>query len=127
MTVEPWKAKGQCSVPMWLGGIPAGRCGKTAFGVHIEGETFRNAWTGEVRRRDGKWNGLSHGLCCPDHGGPKETGPRVFEDGHDENGRRMWCAVMHDFENLQESPAAFHVDAWRAVQELERVVKEACK
>lgn len=121
MTSDFIKAQhGTCRVPMWSGaGGPAGFCGKPAFGVYIEGPTFRDGWTGEVRRLDGKWRGYVHGPCCPDHGGPEETGPRVFQDGT-EGGRPMWCAVFEDFENLQESPAAFHTSPWAAIAMLQR-------
>lgn len=116
---------GVCSVPMWCAGLPAGICGKPAYGVYIDGPTFRDAWTGEVRRIDGKWRGYAPGLCCPDHGGPDEVGPRVMQDGYSEDGRPMWCAVMHDFVNLQESPAAFHVNPWVAVSMLKQLIVEA--
>lgn len=108
----------RCSVPMWMAGCPAGRCGEPAYGVFIPGETFRDGWTGEVRRLDGKYNGYVPDLACPAHGGPKETGPRIFEDGTDAAGRRMWCAVYEDFENLQESPAEFSTKAWVAIEAL---------
>jgi len=115
----PWAIKGRCQVPMWMGGTPAGFCDQPAFGVYIEGPTFRDGWTGEVRRMDGKWKGFSGGLCCPNHSGPNEFGPRVFQDGWSERGRPMWCAVFHDFINLQESPAEFDERPWEAIQRLE--------
>lgn len=109
---------GKCRVPMFDEyGMPYGFCGKPAFGQHIGGPTFRDAWTGEVRRRDGKFNGIVIGPCCPDHAGPDETGPRVFQDGT-ENGVPMWCAVYEDFENLQESPAEFDILPWVAIDRL---------
>lgn len=120
MTSEFIKARhGKCRVPMFSGmGGPAGFCEKPAFGEYIEGQTFRDAWTGEVRRLDGKWRGHVVGPCCPQHGGPEEVGPRVFQDGHSADGRPMWCAVYEDFENLQESPAEFSIYAWKAVNRL---------
>lgn len=121
MTSEFIKAQhGKCRVPMWSGGLPAGFCDQPAFGEHIQGQRFRDAWTGHVRRLDGVWDGYVNGPCCPGHGGPNEIGPRVFQDGTDENGRPMWCAVYEDFENLQESPAEFDAKAWIAVAKLKR-------
>lgn len=109
---------GRCSVPMWMGGLPAGCCGEDAYGLQIEGQEVRMGR--EVRRIDGKFNGYAGGLACPRHAGPEKVGPRVFEDGHSESGRQMWCAVYEDFENLQESPAEFHINAWVAVDMLEK-------
>lgn len=62
---------GKCSVPMWSGGCPDGFCDEPAYGNYIEGATFRDGYTGEVRRTDGKWLGYATGLCCPRHSGPK--------------------------------------------------------
>lgn len=109
---------GKCRVPMWMGGFPSGFCGEPAFGEYIEGPTFRDGWTGEIRRRDGGWRGYVHGPCCPKHGGPQEVGPRVFQDGTD-GGVPMWCAVYEDFENLQESPACFNILPWVAIEHLQ--------
>ena len=74
--------KGKCSVPMWCDGMPAGFCNELAYGEPIN-------------HRRGRY---VPGLACPGHGGP---GSRTFADGN------MWCAVMPDFVNLQESPAGF--------------------
>jgi len=49
---------GKCSVPMWQMGIPAGYCGKSAYGEP----------TKEGRRRYGKYVPF---LACYYHGGPK--------------------------------------------------------
>lgn len=111
---------GKCSVPMWMAGCPAGTCGKPAYGVFIPGEMFRDAWNGERRRFDGKWNGYVPDLACPRHGGPDKFGPRAFTDGLAETGRPMWCAVYEDFVNLMESPAEFHERPWIAIAELQR-------
>lgn len=111
---------GRCSVPMWMAGCPAGSCGEEAFGIYIDGPTFRDAWSGEVRRMDGKFRGYVPDLACPKHGGPEKTGPRVLTDGTDENGRRMHFAFYEDFENLQESPAEFHIYPWVAIEMLLR-------
>lgn len=109
-----------CTVPMWCDGLPAGTCGKPAFGIYIEGPTFRDGWTGEVRRIDGKWRGYVAGACCPMHGGPEKTGPRVYQDGYSASGRPMWCAVYEDFVNLQESPAEFDERPWIAIERLQK-------
>lgn len=61
---------GKCSVPMWMGGCPAGFCDKPAFGNYIPGPMFRDAWTGERHRFDGKYTGYVPGLACEAHGGP---------------------------------------------------------
>lgn len=58
------------------------------------------------------------GPCCPKHGGPKAGEPILFVDGYGNDGRPMWCAVMPDFINLQESPAAFHGDSMAALSAL---------
>jgi len=62
--------EGKCSVPMWMGGCPAGFCDKPAFGNRVPGPTFRNVYSGEEIRYDGKYNGYVPGLACPGHGGP---------------------------------------------------------
>lgn len=64
------KATGKCSVPMWCMGMPAGRCDRPAYGERLECPTFRDAWTGEIKRLDGKYAGWVSGLACPLHGGP---------------------------------------------------------
>ena len=89
---------GKCSVPMWGGGCPSGFCDDLAYGERPDCKTWRDAWTGEERRHDGKYNGYVPSLACPGHGGPKT---RVFLDGN------SWCAVCADFVNLQESDAGF--------------------
>lgn len=90
--------EGLCSVPMWMGGCPAGFCDKPAFGERPQCREFRDPYTGELFRQDGRYNGFVPGLACPSHGGPKV---RVFKDGS------AWCAVKPDFINLQESDAGF--------------------
>lgn len=91
---------GKCRVPMWMMGSPAGFCGELAFGPQLPSEVLRD-------ERGWQDSPYCHGPCCPKHGGPKEGEPIVFQDGYTKQGRRMWCAVMPDFENLQESPAGF--------------------
>lgn len=62
---------GKCSVPMWMGGCPAGFCDATAWGEREPGQQYRDARTGEMKRLDGRFNGYVPGLACPAHGGPK--------------------------------------------------------
>jgi hypothetical protein len=90
---------GCCSVPMWQMGMEC-FCDEPAYGVrppNTEG-SWTNAYTGEVMRHDGRYNGYVPGLACYAHGGPRA---RVFKDGV------MYCAVYKDFVNVQESPAGF--------------------
>lgn len=63
---------GKCSVPMWASGCPAGFCDNAAYGNPVPGGQFRDAWTGQMKRFDGKYNGYVPGLACPGHGGPKK-------------------------------------------------------
>ena len=65
---------GTCSVPMWSMGSPAGRCDKPAFGPPTKCGTWRDAYTGEIKRNDGKYNGYVPDLACVDHGGPECPG-----------------------------------------------------
>lgn len=64
---------GKCSVPMWMNGVPAGFCDKPAYGKPVPSQMFRDGWTGELRRMDGKYNGYVPGLACEGHGGPSPT------------------------------------------------------
>lgn len=89
---------GKCSVPMWMGGCPAGFCDKPAFGHRPEpkrGETFRDVYTGETVRMDGKYNGYVPGLACPAHGGPDcpgmEIEPGVFSGCNQSGGDCPTC------------------------------------
>jgi len=63
---------GKCSVPMWSGGLPAGFCDKPAYSEQLPSPMFRDGYTGQTFRQDGKYSGLVSGLCCPDHGGASE-------------------------------------------------------
>ncbi len=49
------QGEGKCSVPMWIGGIPAGFCDRPAFGVSA--------------------NPDAPFLACQCHGGPQEKPP----------------------------------------------------
>lgn len=104
---------GKCRVPMWMAGMPAGFCGEEAFGPQLPIEVLASerGW-----RRDDR--PYCAGPCCPSHGGPKSGDPIVFQDGYTDKGRPMWCAVMPDFINLQESPAGFSGNAVEAIAAL---------
>lgn len=104
---------GKCRVPMWSGyGSPAGLCGDDAFGPQLPVEILQQVHGPHYHPP------YCFGPCCPMHGGPREGEPILFQDGTDSRGRRMWCAVMPDFENLQESPAGFSIDPIHAIQKL---------
>lgn len=107
--------EGKCSVPMWMGGCPAGTCGERAFGKRPNSRIHR-AWWGDEMREDGRYNGHVPNLACPMHGGPRE---RVFKDGN------SFCAVMPDFINLQESIAGFGPTQEVAVIELKSAIQRA--
>jgi hypothetical protein len=86
---------GKCSVPMWSNGMPAGFCDAPAYGVQEPGQQRY----GEYSAAWGKWfDGYCPGLACHDHGGPKS---RVYKAGD------VFCAVLPEFINLQESLAGF--------------------
>lgn len=104
--------EGLCSVPMWMNGIPAGFCDRPAYGNRPNGSTWRNAYTGEEMRHDGRYNGYVPGLACECHGGPRI---RTFKDGN------AWCAVKPDFVNLQESDAGFGDTPEAAIKELQSI------
>lgn len=74
-TTSEWHHKladgvGKCSVPMWCRGLPAGFCDKPAYGEPTKCAEFRNVFSGEMQRIDGRYNGYVPGLACPAHGGP---------------------------------------------------------
>lgn len=120
----PWAPKaewlrGRCRVPMWCGGLPDGFCGEEAFGPQYPREYLAavdcrpvNDWPYAV------------GHCCKKHGGPGEGQPIIFSDGTDERGKRMWCAVMPGFVDLQTSPAGFSANPVTAVRNL-KIAMEA--
>lgn len=64
--------EGKCSVPMWCGGMPAGFCDEPAYGKQTKYEYYRDPYTGERVRYDGKYSGIVTGLACHGHGGPAE-------------------------------------------------------
>ncbi len=49
---------GKCSVPMWIGGVPAGFCDEDAYG--------------EVEKGQLRYSGYVPFLACYRHGGSKE-------------------------------------------------------
>jgi hypothetical protein len=102
---------GKCRVPMWSGGGPAGFCDAEAFGPQLPKRVLFE--TRSVRRPP-----HCYGPCCPNHGGPRKGEPILFIDGSTERGRPMWCAVMPDFVNLQESPIGFSGDPLKALANL---------
>lgn len=66
--------QGLCSVPMWMGGLPAGFCNETAYGPPVNPRPERYV----------------PGLACPMHGGPHApaktpelAGPAGGGEGHD--------------------------------------------
>lgn len=63
---------GKCSVPMFMGGCPAGFCDEPAYGTRPPCAQWRNAYSGELLRMDGRYNGYVPGLACPGHGGPSK-------------------------------------------------------
>lgn len=62
MSLEKLQIPSTCSVPMWVNGIPAGTCGKPAFGEPLP----RSRYTGYVP-----------GLACKRHGGPACPGIEI--------------------------------------------------
>ncbi|MCC4240343.1 hypothetical protein [Thalassospira povalilytica] len=122
---HPFKGQvGTCRCPMWMGGLPAGHCDNAAYGEYIDGPKWRDGYTGELIRHDMKPIRTFYGPACPNHGGPTEDGPRVFTDGYcEETGRQMYCAVLPDFTNIQESPCGFDYRPWVAIEKLRKAVE----
>jgi hypothetical protein len=62
---------GKCSVPMWMGGVPAGFCDKPAYGKQEKDQYRYGNWYDRGSYRE--WiAGYCGGLACYGHGGPKE-------------------------------------------------------
>lgn len=110
---------GKCQVPMWIMGSPAGVCNETAFGPQYPADYL--IARGHIRESIP----YCHGPCCPSHLGPNEGYPIIFQDGYTNEGRQMWCAVMPDFENLQESEAGFDGNPVTAVAKLRAALAKA--
>ena len=103
---------------MFSGGSPAGFCDKPAFGHQLPWQVLRH--------ERGMTNPpYCHGHCCPAHGGPGEGDTIFFVDGHGEDGRPMWCAVMPGFVDLQESEAGFSTNPHEAKAALMRAMLKA--
>jgi len=119
-TKAAW-AGGQCRVPMWMGGGPAGFCAEEAFGPQYPRKYLADRNPRYLLDRPP----YCFGPCCPAHGGPKSDEPIIFQDGLTEQGRPMWCAVMPGFVNLQESEAAFSGDPVKAVHDLMAAISKA--
>ena len=100
--------KGKCSAPLYIGGFPSGFCDNEAYGERPESQMVYHSGRGRKVREDGKYDGYIPALACPAHGGPKSP-VHYFQDGTDNLGRPMWCAVRNDFVDLQESLAAFSI------------------
>ena len=100
---------------MWMMGFPAGFCDKDAYGEQLPFEVLRHTRARFNSRLDVPY---CHGPCCPAHGGPAADEIRVFQDGLTEQGSPMWCAVYPDFINLQESPAGFDGNPFKAIANL---------
>lgn len=111
---------GRCRVPMWMAGSPSGFCAEEAFGPQYPREYLAH--------KNGRYlfdrPAYCYGPCCPNHGGPSKGDPIIFQDGVTEKGRPMWCAVMPDFINLQESEAGFSGNPIVAVQKLRDALAE---
>ncbi|GHC58602.1 hypothetical protein GCM10010096_34670 [Alcaligenes pakistanensis] len=113
-TPGPWQ-ESACRAPMWLGGAPAGLCGAKAHGHQFPSDYL-------LHTRGHKDFPYCFRHACPNHGGPQVNEVRIFQDGLTDEGRQMWCAVMPDFVNLQESPAGFHGNPVRAVANLKAAI-----
>ena len=102
---------GKCSVPMWMGGCPAGFCDKPAYGEPPKSPRHWNYCINEMQRDDNRYDGYVPALACIGHGGPHS---RVFRDGN------KFCAVFPDFINLQESESGWGDTANEARLDLRR-------
>lgn len=63
---------GKCSVPMWMGGCPAGFCDEPAYGERPKCASYQTVG-GEYYRLDGRYSGYVPGLACVAHGGPSKS------------------------------------------------------
>ena len=75
---------GKCSVPMWMGGCPAGFCDEPAYGKQLPNQTVYGDYGPGYR--GGRWlaggvftPGYCSGLACPNHGGPQQTDQKGSE------------------------------------------------
>lgn len=93
---------GKCSVPMWSGGCPAGFCDAPAYGERPPSKEYRVAWSGELKRMDGRYNGYVPALACPGHGGPEPKYHQGDPCAH--------CGVPHDDVPVGPCSAAMKVE-----------------
>lgn len=77
-------------MPMWASGLPAGLCGRDAYGVRPDSKIWRDAYTGQEHRADGKYSGYVPGLACSRHGGPS-----IQEVAH-KGDPCIFCGTPHD-------------------------------
>ncbi len=95
---------GKCSVPMYYGGGSECFCDKPTYGFRLPGKEFRNGWTGELHRFDGKFNGHVPGLACTSHGGPT-----LRQVAHQEDPCKF-CGVAHD--DVEVGPCPSRMRSW---------------
>ena len=83
---ELTNGKGKCSVPMYMGGCPAGFCDRPAYGEYVD--TVERYPQGPYRgqRMDNKFDGYVPGLACTLHGGPHCQGFEIEEGTGDYSG-----------------------------------------
>lgn len=73
--IDPATGHGRCSVPMWMGGCPAGFCDEPAYGPQEPGQQrygeWGPGWLGNGRWSERAWTpGYCSALACYAHGGP---------------------------------------------------------
>jgi len=108
---------GKCSVPMWIGGYPAGFCDAPAYGEQYRDPFLPPCW---AYNRNNK-PPFASGLCCESHGGPSKTATRFVRDGN------MWCSFRPDFVNLQESIAGFGPTQATAYDDMAALISESIR
>lgn len=107
----------KCTVPMFSMGSPSGFCGEVTYGSQLPA-----AYLKETRYMQNV--PYCTGAACVNHGGPDANEVLIYADGVGDDGRRMWCAVMPDFINLQESPAGFDGNPMIAVEKLKKQLRQ---
>ena len=96
-----------CSVPMWMGGCPAGFCDDIAYGKQTK--EYRDSFRGRDPRYDRP--AYAPAFACVGHGGPREHPElEVYRDGN------AWCAVRREgFTDIQECDASFAASPAEAI------------